>query len=935
MGTKHIVPRAEGEGGIGTATLGWGELFITNTSADSSTQGGKLTLTSNDGAAMQDGSRLGVIEFKGAESSSTLTIGARIEAICDAAWTATENGTSLKFFTTDADASESLVLTLDSNKLATFTGSVAISADVSAVNATLTGYLRGPASFVIDPATHGNDTGTVVIAGNLQVDGTTTTVNSTVVTIDDPIFSLGGDTAPGSDDDKDRGIEFRYYSGSAKIGFFGYDDSASAFTFIADATNSSEVFSGSAGNVIFGNITGTLQTAAQANVTSLGTLTGLTINGDLTLTGASYNVVWDKSDNALEFSDDSILRIGDGSDLDIFHSSNVNFLKTQTNSVLKFVSASDADILKLTPNGAVDLYFNNNLVLTTTNSGIKIPNSGNIGCTSDTDLMTLASGVLTIAGELDATSLDISGNADIDGTLNVTETLTVDKTATSATEIAKFKVSGTGGSSGNESFVSILPGSDNFTTQLRLHTNNTGSTFQTVSNKSGILELATTDSNPIVFKTNDSTRLTISNAGVFTFTNNIIIPDSGTIGCASDTDLLTLSDGVLTVAGNITLGSTSLTASNNYVVDAKKAYSSGNGHVAYFGAGDKTAAKIDFDTVVVAQNDVPCLAIIEGNTAANTHANEQSLRLAVGDNNAVISTGNTSGGLHFFVNRGTNASGFVTNSGTQALHIANSSETTITAINNSDTLTVKNTGTYGGTISFVQGSSTNVGYVGSIRALEGNASADNGIGMFSRDRISFYTDSSTPDVTIHSDGRVASVYAIHAGHDGSTGSTGAGTTTVGTTLGHTGFITAHRTNATCLYIGTTTDREVMAIFKGTSQAGKIRITGDSTVAFESGSDYRLKEDLKDFNGLDIISKLKVYNFNWIGEDRRDHGLLAHEVQEVLPDLVSGEKDGVLENGKIDKQTLDYGRFTPMLIKAVQEQQAVIEDLKARIEVLEG
>ena len=175
--------------------------------------------------------------------------------------------------------------------------------------------------------------------------------------------------------------------------------------------------------------------------------------------------------------------------------------------------------------------------------------------------------------------------------------------------------------------------------------------------------------------------------------------------------------------------------------------------------------------------------------------------------------------------------------------------------------------------------------------------------------------------------------SFHSGHDGSTGSSGAGTATVGCTLGSGGFLTAHRANATCLYIGTTTDREVMAIFKGTSQAGKIRISGASTVAFESGSDYRLKEDLKDFNGLDIISKLKVYNFNWIGEDRRDHGLIAHEVQEVLPDLVSGKKDGVLDNGKIDKQTLDYGRFTPMLIKAMQEQQAQIELLKQEVELL--
>ena len=136
-----------------------------------------------------------------------------------------------------------------------------LSGDISAVNTTLTGYLRGPASFVIDPATHGDDTGTVVIAGNLQVDGTTTTVNSTTVTIDDPIFTLGGD-GNGVDDSKDRGIEFKWHNGSAtKVGFFGFDDSSGKFTFIPDATNSSEVFSGTAGTLVAnleGNVTGNL-----------------------------------------------------------------------------------------------------------------------------------------------------------------------------------------------------------------------------------------------------------------------------------------------------------------------------------------------------------------------------------------------------------------------------------------------------------------------------------------------------------------------------------------------------------------------------------------------------------------------------------------------------------------------------------------------------
>ena len=62
-------------------------------------------------------------------------------------------------------------------------------------NITTTGYIRGPSSFTIDPATHGDDTGTLVIAGNLQVDGTTTTINSTTVAIDDLNFSIATDAA--------------------------------------------------------------------------------------------------------------------------------------------------------------------------------------------------------------------------------------------------------------------------------------------------------------------------------------------------------------------------------------------------------------------------------------------------------------------------------------------------------------------------------------------------------------------------------------------------------------------------------------------------------------------------------------------------------------------------------------------------------------------
>ena len=94
-----------------------------------------------------------------------------------------------------------------------------------------------------------SSTGNVTVGGDLIVNGNTVTVNSTTVTIDDPVFTLGGDTAPGVDDNKDRGIEFRYNDGTAKLGFFGYDDSTGKFAFLTGATNSSEVFSGTKGEV--------------------------------------------------------------------------------------------------------------------------------------------------------------------------------------------------------------------------------------------------------------------------------------------------------------------------------------------------------------------------------------------------------------------------------------------------------------------------------------------------------------------------------------------------------------------------------------------------------------------------------------------------------------------------------------------------------------
>lgn len=131
--------------------------------------------------------------------------------------------------------------------------------------------------------TIGND---LTVTGDLTVNGTTTTVNSTTVTIDDPIFTLGGDTAPSSDDNKDRGIEFQYHDGSAaKVGFFGFDDSTGKFTFLTAATNTSEVFTGTKGNLDINNIdlAGSITSVDGSAPTDGQILIGNTSNSDMQL----------------------------------------------------------------------------------------------------------------------------------------------------------------------------------------------------------------------------------------------------------------------------------------------------------------------------------------------------------------------------------------------------------------------------------------------------------------------------------------------------------------------------------------------------------------------------------------------------------------------------------------------------------------------------
>ena len=133
-------------------------------------------------------------------------------------------------------------------------------------------------------------TGDAVISGTLTVNGTTTTVNSSTVQVDDPIFEIG-DPGISSADNLDRGIKFNWHDGSnAKKGFFGYDDSASEFVFIADATENSNTFTGTKSNLRTGDINAQAVTGASFTGASGATITAFLDEDNMATNSATAGV---------------------------------------------------------------------------------------------------------------------------------------------------------------------------------------------------------------------------------------------------------------------------------------------------------------------------------------------------------------------------------------------------------------------------------------------------------------------------------------------------------------------------------------------------------------------------------------------------------------------------------------------------------------------
>ena len=120
-----------------------------------------------------------------------------------------------------------------------------------------------------------------------------------------------------------------------------------------------------------------------------------------------------------------------------------------------------------------------------------------------------------------------------------------------------------------------------------------------------------------------------------------------------------------------------------------------------------------------------------------------------------------------------------------------------------------------------------------------------------------------------------------------------------------------------------------------SAIGAITQSGTTAVLYNTTSDHRLKTNVQPLSGaLAKVQALKPSEFDWV-DGRHDDGFIAHELQAVLPNVVTGDKDAVNDDGTPKYQQVDYARIVPTLCAAIQEQQQIITDLKTRIEALEA
>lgn len=142
--------------------------------------------------------------------------------------------------------------------------------------------------------------------------------------------------------------------------------------------------------------------------------------------------------------------------------------------------------------------------------------------------------------------------------------------------------------------------------------------------------------------------------------------------------------------------------------------------------------------------------------------------------------------------------------------------------------------------------------------------------------------------------------------------------------------------------GTATNGTYISFRDSAAEIGKINCAGGSSVSFNTTSDHRVKENIKPMSDAwDKIKAINLVNFTWKTHktEPAQDGVIAHELQEIFPQAVSGHKDEMVTRAdgtkQMELQGVDYGKLSTLLAKGLQEAMTKIETLEAKVAKLEG
>ena len=854
--------------------------------------------------------------------------------------------------------------------------------------------------------------GNLIVVGNLEVQGTTTTIDTSTLSVEDPLIILASNN---TSDASDIGFYGKYRPSSTDLysGLFrdATDEKYHLFKDLQTEPTTTVNKSGTGYAVatlvanLEGTLTGTIASSTVAttqsqndNSTKVATTAYVdtAIDGVDTLaeilaigntTGATKIEV-DNTSSGIDFIDNAKARFGTGDDLEIYHDSTNTIIDNNTGDLIIRCDSDDIKILAeddilLRDNddstnfihcvngGAVKLYHNGSEKFETTSSGVSVTGDGLIS--GDLGIGSTGQYASAISLNIDGSGLAIKNN--VNGSNN--NWSYIHNTATGSSSNLVFATGAaltalTLSHSGDATFSDRILASD-------------GSAGSPAIAFSGDTDtgIYRTSSNAINFGTNGTERMRLTNSGLAIGTNNPAqkLDVAGKMQISDDV-ILAQTNGRFdydngSSSGALRFHSTSGNAERMRITSAGR-----------LGLGTDSP-----DHILCIEDSEPTLRIFD---ADNTLNQEQTIAFGTepGDRTHAeiaginLNTGNASGGLVFKTNSGSSltekmrltSDGYLGINDTDPdtfLHVNAGTGQIAAKFESTDAgvfinLVDNSSGTFGGMIGAIgdditfnpnnvelmrlDSSESRVGINTTTPSqtlhVSGNTLTSKlGVGSFNasfdlyNDGTSYFNGAVTIDADLsitESNGEINfgagngviqtttgstsltfGTNSTEVARCHSTGSFMINTTSVpsgdggGAAFEKSGSLSRLKQSAT-----STSTIKLQVYYNANGEVGSIHTSGSAT-AFNTSSDYRLKDDYKDFNGLDLVSNINVYDFEWKSDKTRSYGVKAHELQEVVPQAVNGEKDGE------EMQQVDYSKLVPILLKSIQELKQEIQILKSK------